>query len=776
MSINNAKLILSPPIQQNIIDPSTRMPVVGSVFFYKAGTSILKSVYQRSNDPDNPYVAAPNPLSLNAAGALPFSIFAYPVNEADETTLELYDLVVKTSAGVEVLRINNWPETAKQGSTTVNISDEYIVNGQFNYPFEFYSDSNKVGAVKFATTGVCPGWTYETDADLRVTDRVITFEEILNDKANDLPKYICIVDGIAPSTKESFSRLKQEMGPVEVLAGKDITFSFYAQDRNGNGVQLELRMIRNYGPSSSGASASDDILIDTITVTSTLSKFTKTITIPSLEGKTVHEPSSLEIYFSFPTGSAYKIGITSFLGRLGSVSDPNFNVLPESLLNARCLGNSMDYQGYGVADNFGGYTFFNGRTMVQRRTGEYAKVDKDAVQQNMIVLTKAAQSFPVNGANQYGIPYKNLYDVLGNKWGSGGGLIVETKDNILTFTANFEGDPKHTKDLYDGYDGGNTQWGIDKSGIANKYGIVVSKDSSSEATITAMSNYVTSNRFDSSESPGVAAGYNSYQYGSSGPLVSTFSKTYTARYRNNGGVVVFDQSLGLDHLKIVSFAHGTAKTSWNAKISFESSQATDYRSYNGQAKYQSERWLYAGSCLGFSKSRHFTLGYIEGGSVRPFEAPDEIAIVFKVDGVGHWPNELNKKQKLVKNLIEVDLDSTDTIERMVDKFKSTVNNPFKMVFTINRVPTAGEYFKFATKDLRLYAWFEVDGVGIDPCPGDTDDNVKIVIQSNFSFKQIAEAVKSTIATARFTIPSYTDVGLAPASKKDGENNKPVVFM
>ena len=234
MSINNSKLILSPPIQQNIIDPSTRMPVVGSVFFYKAGTSILKSVYQRSNDPDSPYVAAPNPLHLNSAGALPFSIFAYPVNEADETTLELYDLVVKNSNNVEILRINNWLETAKQGSTTVNISDEYIVNGQFNYPFEFYSDSNKVGAVKFATTGVCPGWTYETDADLRVTDRVITFEEILNDKANDLPKYICIVDGIAPSTKESFSRLKQEMGPVEVLAGKDITFSFYAQDRNGN--------------------------------------------------------------------------------------------------------------------------------------------------------------------------------------------------------------------------------------------------------------------------------------------------------------------------------------------------------------------------------------------------------------------------------------------------------------------------------------------------------------------------------------------------------------
>ncbi len=176
MSINNAKLILSPPIQQNIIDPSTRMPVVGSVFFYKAGTSILKSVYQRSNDPDNPYVATPNPLHLNSAGALPFSIFAYPVNEADETTLELYDLVVKNSNNVEILRINNWPETAKQGSTTVNIADDYIVNGQFNYPIKFYTDLQKVGQVSLASTGVCPAWQYESDADLTQTERFVTFE------------------------------------------------------------------------------------------------------------------------------------------------------------------------------------------------------------------------------------------------------------------------------------------------------------------------------------------------------------------------------------------------------------------------------------------------------------------------------------------------------------------------------------------------------------------------------------------------------------------------
>lgn len=773
MSINNAKLILSPPIQQNIIDPATRMPVVGSVFFYKAGTSILKSVYQRSNDPDNPYVAAPNPLALNAAGALPFSIFAYPVDEADETTFELYDLVVKNSGGTEVLRINNWPETAKPQSNTINIADEYVVNGQFNYPFIFYSDAGNPGAVKFPNTGVCPGWEYETDAKLSLSDRIVTFEEILNDKEDDFPKYICIVDGTDPSADETFSRLTQEIGPVEYLSGQEVTFSFFGQDRNGNGAQLELRMLRTYGPSSAGASEPEDILLDTVTVTSTLSKFTKTVTIPTLDGKTVFEPSSVKLYFSYPVGSSYKIGITSVLARLGSISDPVFTTLPEYLLNAGCFGNSLDYQDYGVADNFGAFTFLNGKTILQRRTGEYARVDKDSLQQNMVVLKSSKQSLPVDGANKYGIPYRNLYNVLGDKWGSGGGLIVTTDDNVITFTANFDGEPKKTSTPYDGYDSGNTQWGLNKDHIANKYGVFAAIDSDTELTITANSNYVTTDKFDRSEKTGVAAGKVSYQLSAGGPLVNTFNSTYLARYRDNGGTIKYDQSLGDDQIQVASFAHGTSSTPWNTKLEFTATIPKSYESKTKIAKDPNNNsWTYASNAFGFSKTATFNMGSIFSGIPRQaFEAPDNLAIVIQVDGRGTWASEIEN----VTNLIRVQLSSSDTADTVVKKFKEAVNNPFKMVFTVNRTPTAGEYFKFADKNDRKAGWFKVDGVGTQPTVGDVDQYVEIDIQSTFSFKQVADAVKSTIKSGEFNIPSYTDVGM-PQTGDDLTNNRIVVFL
>ena len=139
MAINNSKLILSPPLQQNFIDPTMRFPAMGKIYFFKAGTTTPKSVYQRSNDPANPYVVTPNPITLDTSGSLPYDIFFYPFNDNDSTAKELYDIYVYDESGVEIFKRLNWPPAENITTSNGSTSDDYVVNGQFNYPIIFYN-------------------------------------------------------------------------------------------------------------------------------------------------------------------------------------------------------------------------------------------------------------------------------------------------------------------------------------------------------------------------------------------------------------------------------------------------------------------------------------------------------------------------------------------------------------------------------------------------------------------------------------------------------------
>jgi hypothetical protein len=95
----------------------------------------------------------------------------------------------------------------------------------------------------------------------------------------------------AATTGTSNVNIKQLVEDVRTFAGQTVTFSFWAKASANRSVDIFIR--QNFG---SGGSASVDSTPATVTVTTAWQRFTYTVTLGSMSGKTIGTGSSLEIW------------------------------------------------------------------------------------------------------------------------------------------------------------------------------------------------------------------------------------------------------------------------------------------------------------------------------------------------------------------------------------------------------------------------------------------------------------------------------------------------
>ena len=810
MAINNSKLILSPTLQQNFIDPNTRFPALAQIYFFKAGTTIPKSVYQRSNDPSNPYVATPNPLPLDASGSLPYDIFFYPLNDNDSTLKELYDIYVYTTDaaivsqteeiacttdqdghvagnqseinpnGVEIFKRLNWPPV-DNGVTNGNIADDYIVNGQFNYPINFYnSPKDKVGQIDNKKTAVCFGWEYDTDADLELAKRYVTFEEVLNDTFNNLPKYLITVDSLAIDNLQTLNCLSQRIGPVEDLAGKTVTFAFDGKDASGDGVNIDLVLERNYGNPVDGASEPEIIKIETFTLRTEMAQYIKTFEVPSLNGKTLAGNSSLTLRFEMPLQNATKISLTSVIARLGVAEFPEFINLPVSFLNSQIIGQGIDLQGKSTADNFSMLSYFNGDFFFQAKTGTYELLDIDAAKakQNVIILTDEDQEFSRNEANEYGIPYSNLYEVLGLKWGSRGDLQVTCDATSLTFTSLVDGDP-HSNNSYSV---GTTDWKLTEVQKSNKFGITLTKKQPNKLEFVSVGNGNFSNPvwsalgyFDADNHGAFWYSYsadgniNSHAGRPSEHLLLSSHVKYTGgagegQYPPLGTKFVLNNNEIID---VIDTAVGDHDNPWKSEVTFFSNNLLDYktdfvlrfaREYPGGPVCN---FKYNVNTISFSTADYNVGGTYDIKYPSSLRSPNKLLIAYEVNGQSTISG-------IDENVIaKVKLKSTDTINTLLDNTVKAVNTRFIEKFEPNTFK-AGEWIGFGSTSIDYYVFFKVDGVGDDPKPdglkSSVEDGVNLI--STDTMEDNIKKINDAIQLDNFIVPAADKVMTIPAAAAD----------
>jgi hypothetical protein len=107
------------------------------------------------------------------------------------------------------------------------------------------------------------------------------------------------------TTNTSSLNFRQLIEDVRTLANQSVTVSFWAKASSAiTDLQVDLR--QNFG---SGGSASVDTLTSPFAITTSWVRYTKTLTNPSISGKTIGTGSALEIYFQTPTNLANGISI-----------------------------------------------------------------------------------------------------------------------------------------------------------------------------------------------------------------------------------------------------------------------------------------------------------------------------------------------------------------------------------------------------------------------------------------------------------------------------------
>ncbi|MDX1428260.1 MAG: hypothetical protein R3206_10595, partial [Salegentibacter mishustinae] len=122
-------------IRQEFTDPTTLLPVVGYIKFFKTDKITIKNFYQQTGNPSTPFQVAPNPTNLDTAGGISFVPYLYPYDETDEDTEELYYIEVRRTADDSlVFTFDNFPENFDQsgGNTTI----ENVINKCPSYGFD----------------------------------------------------------------------------------------------------------------------------------------------------------------------------------------------------------------------------------------------------------------------------------------------------------------------------------------------------------------------------------------------------------------------------------------------------------------------------------------------------------------------------------------------------------------------------------------------------------------------------------------------------------------
>lgn len=281
----------------------TGQPAIGGkLYTYVNQTSTPKTTYQDKNGS----VPNTNPVTLDGKGEANI----YWASD------DLYTIALFDSAGNEIYTQDNYPYVDSDGTVTPSVTTvtNLIRNPQFswwNNTTSFSPVNNSVNANDY----VADDWIFQrnnTSSTIEISRATFTPD---NTDVPGTPIYYLHYDASASGSGETYRRLSQSFQGVRSLAGQTVAVSFYAK-RGSTPVNLAVNLRQYFG--SGGSSEVSTAAIGQTPLTESWARYTNSVTLPSVSGKTIGTGDALFFDFAFDPNTSGVIDICNVQFQVGT--------------------------------------------------------------------------------------------------------------------------------------------------------------------------------------------------------------------------------------------------------------------------------------------------------------------------------------------------------------------------------------------------------------------------------------------------------------------------
>lgn len=715
MSGLNPKFIVSPSLQDYLIDKDTGFPLSGGVlnFWSDVNRTMRKNVFTLTGSPPGyTYTILPNPLTLSSTGTPVdgsgnnVALYYYPYEgtpSENSNVIEQYYITWTSAVPFSVAQAirQAWPNfTSQAGGAGVDFVN-YIPDGQFLIHTNILATDTIVeGEITTPITQLSQGgWTFERPSGSTATD-LVTFSRYPNvgDSSTDIPsenpRYAVQINCQTPGS-DAFKDLRIKFNDVNKFCSdtQQFTFSFSAQTVLSSDVVVSLIIIKNFG---TGGDSTLEIPVSTFTITSDYSLFQRAIIFQSNAGFNIgpNDDDFIQLALRFPN-QGFKAAFTDFILTDGAVTITGFPPTTNSDFMTRTVSGWLDIP------NHDGSSLY----LYPMLTPQGMKFDDSLIG---TVFAQTRDDIPVgylemddkqyitSNTSSDGVPYSRL----GNKW-----------FNQTTLLPKFSG-----KDFATQY----------KSSINNAVGFLHNNTAGS-VSATADGSTATGFTFTTIHSGDTEILMNTYwsSRNTEGPiyiiLETQFPGTPTAAQ---------DVTIGSPFVAN-SYRNGTDV------------ETDDDRLDSGSIQYSYVRMADASVLLAAAADpgKYWTFSTIDGTPITPVVA--DYYVWYSHNGEQIDPAPVGRTG------IEVKLDTADTTSMCAQKTVWALDQVevTKILYKAASTIPQNAFFTFSTRvrspsaSKNYYVWYSKDGVtGTDPAPGgtginvpittgDTDDGINLITQA-----------------------------------------------
>ena len=236
-----------------------------------------------------------------SAGRIPTTANSPLTTKGDLFTYSTSPARLAVGANGEQIVADSSTSTGLRYNANFAAGKNKIINGDFNINQRTFSSTTTDGTYGFDR------WLFGRSGDGTTTCSAQTFTPGTAPVSGyEAANYVRIVT-TGQTTSSSYTLLTQRVEDVRTLAGQTVTVSFWAKANTGTpSITVELQ--QNYG---TGGTATSDLYKSKIAITTSWARYSVTIALNSLTGKTIGTGSNLAIALWVSAGSNFNSRLDS---------------------------------------------------------------------------------------------------------------------------------------------------------------------------------------------------------------------------------------------------------------------------------------------------------------------------------------------------------------------------------------------------------------------------------------------------------------------------------